>query len=226
MRLSLSPRISALTASTFVFLLAGSRPPAVRADMTYQVDIDATAIAPGTEGEIYFQFNPGGPFTQSATATVSNFDVDNITLSGGQTLGDAILTSPLPTGPLLLDNGSLTNYLLESVTFGAGSQLSFDVTLSGAAINAPDGNTNEYASTFFFGVLDTNFYPLLPIGNGADPLIMLEIAPGSGMVTGTDTSPVAVLAQGTVPEPSSMILLVLGASAVFAANKLSRPPVG
>jgi hypothetical protein len=222
MRISLSPRRSALTAFTFVFLLAGWRPAAVRADITYHVDVDATAIAPGTEGEIYFQFNPGGPFYQSATATVSDFDVDNITLSGGQTQGDAILTSPLPTGPLLLDNGSLTNFLLESVTFGAGSRLSFDVTLSGAAINTPDGNANDFASTFFFGVLDANFFPLLPVGNGADPLIMLEIAPGSGTVTAMDTSPVAVLAQGTVPEPSSMILLVLGASAVLAASTRPR----
>ncbi len=211
-----APALAALVLGLFLIL-----PAPTRADLIYHVDVDATAVASGTSGEIYFQFNPGGAFYQQATATVANVREQGIAFLGGTTMGDASQTAPLPGGTLSLDNGTITNDLLENVTFGAGSRLSFDVTLGGAAINAPDGNPNEFATTFFFGVLDADFNPLLPVGNGVDPLVQLEIAPGSGSVSVLDTPPVALVTR-SVPEPGSLALLGIGATAFGAIVRRRR----
>jgi len=212
----MNPRIRRSKVLSLAVLLLAVAAPA-RADFTYQISIDSSTVPSGTSGSIYFQFNPGGATYQTATALVTGLQETDISFNGGSTIGDASTTGPFPSGgSLAMDNAQLTNGLLEGVSFGVKSSLSFDVTFGGAAVNAPDGNPNDAATSFFFGVLDSNFAPLLPFGNGVDPLVEIDLLPSTGGFAVTDTPPVALVTPATVPEPGSLTLMALGLATIVA----------
>lgn len=182
------------------------------APITYNVTVDTSSIPSNTAGSLDFQFNPGGPTAQSATATVSSFN------SVGGTVGTEITryggASGLLPGTVTIANSSQVpdgNELQQGFTFG--SSLSFQVTFSGDALDNPT-NQPDF-STFAFFLLDGNSNILLT--DGASPLFTIDVNPdGTTAVTNNSTGdpPFAEIAAveeaAAVPEPASIALFGVG----------------
>lgn len=196
------------TASILAFmLLAGFWPGSASADfVTYQVTVDTSSLS-GQAGNLDFQFNPGDSSSQAATAVITNFQT-----SGGLPALSSILTGDasgsLP-GTLTLDNGTAYNDVFQGFTYG--SNFSFDLTLSGTALDSPGGT---FGSSFALSLYDsTGTTPLLttdPNGSvltvnlNADGTTSVETFPQSltnGASVGS-ANPVSA-----VPGPSSLVLL-------------------
>ena len=198
--------------------LAAAPTAPARGDFTYLVTVDAWSIAPATAGYLDFQFNPGGSGAQPALATVANFQSTGLTFGGLALTGATTGSSPLSVGPIVLGNVSALNEGLQAVTFGFGGGFSFNVTLGGAAVNAPDGLSTA-GTEFSLGVLDSVYNPLLPISSPVDPLITIDIAPLTGGLTATSFAPsVATVTSSAVPEPSSISLLLAGLAAAVGVR--------
>src|SRR5262245_38091184 len=131
-------------------------PSAARADTAYLVDFNTSAVASGTVGYLDFQFNPGGPTADAATATISNFSFINLTFNSSTPSGGG--SGALP-GPLSIKNSTGFNEVLENVTFGANSGFSFLLTFSGPAVNSPNPSATD-GTSFGVGVLNSSFNPL------------------------------------------------------------------
>jgi hypothetical protein len=182
---------------------------------SYVVDVDTSGLS-GTAGYLDFQFNPAAGDSLSAAASVTGY-------SGGSAFsvffqnGDASGTLP---GDLSFDNGTPLNELTFGLTYG--TTITYDVTLSGAAVggSAPDG------STFAFTLYDAN-------GNSyADgpATVTITINP-DGSTTGTaypsiggGYSGASVSPAGAVPEPSTLALGGLGLATLSGWVRLRRRP--
>jgi hypothetical protein len=193
------------------------------ADITYDVTVDTPSLT-GTSGYIDFQFNPANSSSLFATAALNNFSTDGIVGAQAFQSGDA--TGPangaLTPPPLSFDNGTALNELTYNLTYG--TTISFDVTLSGTALNggAPAGASSTFALT----LLD-------PGGNafstGPGGAIVTIVVNPDGSTTGTAYSPSTpggptgtVSAAGTVPEPSTLVLGVIAFGALFGCHQVRR----
>jgi hypothetical protein len=193
-----TPNLSLLTLTLALWCLAPGI--AASAGVTYIVDVDTSSLA-STAGYLDFQFNPDGSNALAAAAVVTGF-------SGGSGFslffqsGDASGTLP---GDLSFDNATPLNELTFGLTYG--SDLSFNVTLSGAALgsSAPDGSI--FALALYDGAGN-------PESNGL-ATAAISINP-DGTTTGfvyppiVEGGPTATVALASVPEPSSMVLASLG----------------
>jgi hypothetical protein len=94
-------------------------PPSARAGfVSYQVNVDTSSVN-GTDGSLFFQFNPGDTTSQLATATVTGFQGGGGTLATtAQYYGDASGLLPDPLTPLTLVNDTALNAVLQGFTFG------------------------------------------------------------------------------------------------------------
>lgn len=103
--------------------------------VSYQVSVDTSSLS-GNGGSLDFQFNPGPGSSQEATLQILNFSTDGSVIPGptlsGNVTGD-LLSAP-PT--LTFNNGTGFNDYFQPLTFG--SALSFQVSISGPAVDAPD----------------------------------------------------------------------------------------
>jgi hypothetical protein len=189
---------------------------AANADVLFHVVANTSALPNGTAGILDFQFNPGGAGADAATATVTNFKSTAITLGSAGTDGGG--SGALP-GPLVINNSGQLNDVFQNVTYGSGSGFSFDVTLSGPAVNNPT-HGNPIGTSFFLSVVDSSFFPF-PQFNSADPVLEIDLNGGSGkpVVSLVVTPPIVSVTTPTppavvVPEPSSLALLALGGCAL------------
>src|SRR5271157_5217825 len=129
----------------FVVLLLCAGSWASAGPITYGVTVDTSSIL-GTAGSLDFNFNPGPLVTQAASLQILSFSSDG-SLAGGPSLtGD--VSGALP-GTVSFDNGTGFNDYFEGFTYG--STLSFQVSLFGPALSAPDG-TSTSGSTFAFSM--------------------------------------------------------------------------
>src|SRR5580692_1663758 len=107
--------------------------------ITYDVTVNTSSIS-GTAGSLDFNFNPGPSATQFASLQILNFTSDGSLVNcasnvqGFCATGD--VSGQLP-GALTFDNGTGFNDYFDGLTFG--TTLSFDVSLYGPALSAPDG---------------------------------------------------------------------------------------
>ena len=198
-------RLSVLAAA----LLLGAAWEA-RADLTYEISIDTSSLAGGPSGYIDFQLNQSANAAQAVTAALHNFsggggtlDPLNISLMG-DVAGD------LGAGTLTLHNTPGFNDAFLGFTFG--SQIVFDVTLSGAALNSPSGAVSE-GSSFAFSLYKND--AMTALSTSADgSLVRLDVVPGTGAVNVTSSAlftggPMAhadPVGPATVtPEPSTFL---------------------
>lgn len=187
----------------------------VHADFIYSVSVDTSSINT-TSGYLDLVFNAAGANSQLAYASVTNFQTNGTLASTSSTDGDA--SGVLP-GTLSLDNGvnasppSGFNDVFQGITFG--NSLSFDVTLSGPAVDTP--NSNGYGSSFFLYLYDSSGNTLLTTDTnygGAAAVITLN-SNGTASVSYVSPEGSATPETSAVPEPSSMLLLLTGLPAFF-----------
>lgn len=215
--------------------------PASQAD--FIVHADTSSLPSGTQGFIDIQFDPG-PGSPLATATVTNFSTDAMFLSfinvpsmGGPVSanidGDASGTLPGPNfpGPLTISNdGGPLNDVYQPVTYG--SYISFDVAFSGSPAGSSLG-LMLYGSDFATPLLvDNNSSDAAFSPNGAVIAINLNSDGSATILTFPDpnnpnfdpTNPNSpsdgtVTPQASIPEPSTWLLLSIGAAGVWTMRK-------
>jgi hypothetical protein len=204
----MSKRPARCTAAVLTLLLlveVASGPGSVRAgSATYLVDVNTNAIA-GQAGNLDFQFNPGGASAESATATVTNFQSVGGVLSQTATLtGDA--SGSLP-GTLTLNNGTAYNDVFQGFTYG--SNFDFVLTLSGPAFDSPGGS---FGSSFALSLYDAaGVTPLLTTDpNGSVLTVDLNVNGTISVLTfpQSSTNSIPVASVNSVPEPSSLVVLL------------------
>jgi len=192
--------------------------PVAKADVVYQVTVNTGSIS-GTAGSLDFNFNPGPTgVVQAASADVFNFGGTG-TLTGAPSLtGD--VSGVLPA-TVTLDNGTGFNDYFVGFTYG--SSLSFDVELSGPAVNSPDGVSTS-GSMFAFSMFSDSAgtVPVLTTDTTDGYAITISVnLDGSTTLTNysqeTTGSPLA-----PVPEPSSLALLGVGLLGLAVTNRRKR----
>jgi hypothetical protein len=186
-------------------LWLGAATPSQATPLTYHVDVNTTGLS--WQGNLDFQFNPGGSSAAAATATVSNFQTSGGGLTPSITLtGNA--TGLLP-GTLTLGNSTAYNDAFQGFTFG--NSFSFDLTLSGAAVGQPGGT---FGSSFAVSLYDAaGVTPLLTTDPNGSVLAITLNANGTTSLESfaqspTDSTPAAGASLvSATPEPSSLVLL-------------------
>jgi hypothetical protein len=191
------------------------------ASVVYLVTVDTSAIN-GVSGNIDFQFNPGGPSSQSASALISLFSSAGGILGGApDVIGD--VTGTLP-GDVAIGNTPIFNDYFQPFTFGTSFQ--FQLTLDGPAITSPNGSAT---STSFFGLSlfdaagGVNLLTTDPLGFVATAQINLDgsVTPTAFPSDQPGGVPVVTFSNppAGVPEPSTFAFLSssLLAMAGFAA---------
>jgi hypothetical protein len=169
--------------------------------VTYHVSVDMNAVSPGnigTGGFLDFQFNPADftmPF-DTATATVSNFNSNGGGITGEFFENGNVLGGPtFPGTNLVLDNNPLAPPNEATYNYTYGSSFSFDVTLSGPAVDNPlfPSNPSTFALTLFDSVGNDITDP------GGGPAVTIC----TNGTCGIFAAPGISVTSGLLPEPSS-----------------------
>jgi hypothetical protein len=174
------------------------------ADVIEAVTVNTSSIS-GDAGSLDFQFNPGPLVTQAASLQILNFITDGslancaANIQGFCPTGDVSGTLP---GTVTFDNGTGFNDYFDGFTYG--NSLSFDVVLSGPAINSPDGVSTS-GSTFAFSMFSdaAGTVPALTsdLTNGFATTINVNL---DGTTTVNNFSAVTTISKpSVVPEPAT-----------------------
>ncbi len=196
--------------ATLLSLLGG---PLSAAAIQYTVQVNTSGLSgPGYGLDI--QLNPGDSSSQLVAATISSFSLSGGTLDGApSTIGSVSGTLP---GDVQLTNGTFLNSYFQNFT--PGTALSFLLTLSGPAIDTPNG-TASFGSTFGLAIYDPSMLPV----SSDDPtgflaLIEIDLAGQTNPITfsASGGSPLGTITRvpstptDSVPEPAPVLLLLAG----------------
>ncbi len=192
------------------------------AGITFNVSVDTSSLNTQS-GLLDFQFNPGDSTALAATASVTLFQtVGGILSQPAMLTGDAAGSLP---GTLTLQNSTAFNDANQGFTFG--DSFSFNLTLSGPAVDNPGGTAGSTFALSLYAADDIT--PLLTTDpNGSVATINLNANGTTSVFTfpqsPTDNTPVAtVTLAGAVPEPST---LVLGLIAAMCAGLINLGSLG
>jgi len=188
----------------------------------YDVTVNTPSIS-GTVGSLDFNFNPGPLVTQAASLQILSFTSDGTlvncaaNIQGFCPTGDVSGTLP---GTLTFDNGSGFNDYFDDFTFG--TTISFDVSLYGPALSAPDGVSTS-GSTFAFSMFSdaAGTIPVLTSDTTNGFAFTVDVnLDGTTAATNFSSQTNVQPASSAVPEPSSFVLLgiaifLLGAMRLF-----------
>ena len=201
----------------------GLASPARAGSVCYLVTADTTGLS-GTSGFLEVQMNASAaPLSASVTATISEVST-NGTL-GSTTINTTGVTGSFSSTPAVMDNTTFGD-LQQNFTYG--TTLSFEITLSGSEIN-PSALQPFTGTVLSFALEDNtqtglNSGPLF--GEAVNLFVNQSIAPNVQAVAYAPTPgayPVVTLGPcAVVPEPSSVILMGLGAGAVLAFGRYRR----
>jgi len=193
----------AVALATLCFAVPG------QATVIYLVTVDTSAIN-GVSGNLDFQFNPGGPSSQSAFVTISSFSSAGGALGGAPAItGD--VTGTLP-GPVTIDNGTNFNDYFQPFTFGTSFQ--FQLLLDGPAIQSPNGiatSGSSFGLSLFDATGSATFLTTEPNGFVGTADINLDgtVTPRVFPPSVLGGTPVVTFTAATpgVPEPSTFTFL-------------------
>ena len=202
----------------FFLLLLLMRPAWATVDYSLTVD---TSSAASQMGYIEFQFNPGSGGSQLAYSDILNLMTDGSLSPPGTNTGDS--SGQLPAG-LMQDNQTSFNDYIEGITFG--NTITFDLLLSGPAIDMPDGTgggtftldfLNSDQSGYLFTDDPINDVPVFTVDINADGSLtaMTYASEGDGPPVVTFSGP------AEVPEPSTLALAAaaLGLALILRNSK-------
>jgi len=197
-------RKSKLFASAFLLLTAHL----ISAASLVSVDVDTSSIA-GKTGSLDFQFNPGPLTTQNASVQILNFS-GGAFASPAQTAGD--VTGGLLPSAVTINNTFVLNDHFEGFTFGKA--ITFNLSFSGPAITAPNG---QATSTSIFAL------SAFSDANGTIPSPISDSSGVVGTVTvnldGTLTVKNLNSAAQPTPEPASLLLLAGPLALLFLSRR-------
>lgn len=196
------------------------------APVTFTVNVNLSgAVAVGTSGSLELNFNPGPGDARPATATVTNFS------AGGGTLASAVdrfgaVTGTLP-GTVIFNSTPLQlNDYFQGIQFG--SSLSFNVTLSGPALDAPSGATSGSVFSLLLFKDANGTMPLFASSSNPDGFLLRILINPDGSTSVLRDAPASVLnvtqQAAAVPEPATMILLSTGLAGFAATIRRRRKP--
>jgi hypothetical protein len=208
------------TVAVVLLLLGTFGQGAARADYGYSLSVSTSTIS-GLSGYLDFQLNPGSSNAKALTATITNFQKVGGTLAQTSTnTGNA--TGTLPS-TLTLTNSTTFNDIFQGFTFG--SSFSLVLTLSGPAINNPGGTTGSAFALTLYGADQTT--TLLSNDAVSGSLLTINVNPnGTASVQNFSTGAPPVLTVtplgSSVPEPSSLLLGLVGGGLLAGAAVLTR----
>jgi hypothetical protein len=205
--------------SLFVALLFSASFAASAGPIIYDVAISTSTIS-GTAGSIDFNFSPGGS-SQAASLQILNFMSDG-TLAGNCPCGTGDVTGQLPS-TLTFDNGTAFNDYFDQFQFG--DTITFELSLFGPALSAPDG-TSTSESTFAFSMFFDS--------EGTVPVLTNDMTDGFAFTVNVNldgTTTVANYTTGTItpessaPEPGNLVLsgtALAGCAALYLRRRRTR----
>ena len=118
------------------------------------ITVNTSSILGTGNGVIDFVLNPGPGSTQLVDAEVYNFSSNGTFSNPVNQSGDtgSVSGGPVNTSPVFLTSADGDNEDQEA-TFTFGTTLSFDVSLSGPAVTAPNGTATS-PTTFYLQLFD------------------------------------------------------------------------
>lgn len=197
---------------------------AAASPITYNVTVNTSSIS-GAMGSLDFNFNPGPLATQAASLQVLKFASTGslvncaANVQGFCPTGD--VSSLLP-GTLSFDNDTGFNDYFDGFRFG--STLSFQVSLLGPALSAPDGVSTS-GSTFAFSMFSNSegTIPTLTTDTTDGFAFTVNVnLDGSTTVTNYSTQTSVQPASSSVPEPGSLALFGTAVALMGALLWLKR----
>ncbi|MGZ8217239.1 NF038129 family PEP-CTERM protein [Methylomagnum sp.] len=182
--------------------------------VSYQVSVDTSSLS--GDGSLDFQFNPGALDSQSATLQILNFSTDGALLPGPALSGN--VSGNLPT-TLTFDNGGAFNDYFQGITYG--STLSFQVDLSGPAVDAPDGvatSGSAFAFSLFSDTAGTVPALTTDLTNGSALTVDLGLNGATSVTNFSDATTVAA-----VPIPATVWLFGSALAGLGIIGKRRQP---
>lgn len=195
-------------------------PAALAGEIQYAISVD-TSSQILNYGYIELQFNPSSMSTQAADAMVEDFATDGIlNPSDPNNDEDGDVSGTLP-GIVSFDNLTSYNDYFEGITLG--DTISFDLFLSGPAIDSSNGDgggtftldfVNSGITGFLFTSDPTNDVPVFTVNINPD-----GSTTGATYPTVSNGTPVVTAFPEEVPEPSVTVLLAGGLVAIRALRR-------
>lgn len=205
--------------SGFLFFLAFGAALAMAGPITYDVTVNTSSIT-GTAGSLDFNFNPGPLGPQAASLQILNFASDGsladcaANFQGFCPTGDVSGTLP---ATLTFSNDTAFNDYFDDFTFG--TTISFDVSLYGPALSAPN-ETAASGSTFAFSMFSDagGTVPALTTDTTDGFAFTVDVNLDGTTTVSNSSSQTGVVPQGVsaVPEPKPSALVLLGVVGLVA----------
>jgi hypothetical protein len=192
--------------------MCGLLAPAAYGSVYYSLTVDTSSQA-SNYGYIEFQFNSGTIPAQLADADILGFATDG-TLNPSDPNNDELndVSGTLP-GTVSMDNGTTFDDYFEGITFG--NTITFELLLSGPALDSPNGAgggtftldfLNSSTTQYLFTNDPVNDVPAFQININPNGSLSASNFPSSG-----DGTPVVTFSGPfETPEPATILLTGIG----------------
>jgi hypothetical protein len=197
-----------------IFALAGFSDRAQAGSLSYEIVFNTSGFVQAPGGFVDIQLSPSMPSAAPASVSASIYSPITDGNLGGVSFTNGTAAGDLTTVGVTMDNTQPGNELTQD--FSVGSFFDVFVTLSGSEI-CPGANGTFSGTVFQVAVGDSGT---------STSTAMLTVNPNGGMVDGTvgisTMGPIIVIPLSSVPEPSSVVMLGLGAVAVIGRFRRRR----